>query len=343
MNIWLSGGTEKVLESVVSCLKKEDFRTKIYLYLINPLDKSRYRVPESVILVEGIKNLYQLRKLENKTVINFSGYWKSGAVCFFLFRKYISWCHNNPFILKKARSGSINFLFLKKSRKLICICNEQKEILQRTFNFKTDIEMIYNAIDIKAIEKKASEPIPINFKYILMPARFELAQKDFITLIDAYSFLDEEIKNIYKLLLVGTGPDEEYVKNYVKNNNLQDNVYFIGYDENPYKWIKNAELCVLCSNYEGFSVVVMEIMANKKPLILTNFQTGAKEVSNNEKNVAIVPIGDAKTLSRKMKEILEDKQYAQSLSINSYKYAIDNFGIETFNRKIISLMENYNE
>lgn len=341
MNKWLGGGTERVLENIVPCLSNSFEQSKIYLYLIERLNKSLYSLPENIILIESINELLRIKKDNSrKVVVNFSGYWKSGAVAFFIFKKYISWCHNNPYILRKAKTGIFNFWLLKKSQKIVVICKEQEEILRNVYNFKNSMELIYNAVDIDKIQNLSlSEKLNFNSKYFLMSARFEIAQKDFFTLLEAYSLLDEEIQDNVKLVLIGTGPDENIIKKMAKDLGIEKNVYFMGFQNNPYVWMRNAEACILSSNYEGFSLVVIEEMIMKKNVILTDYHTGAREVSNEGKNAIIIPMRNSLEMKNALESIVTNKINKEELIYNAYNFAENNFSIKVFHNKIKQLFE----
>jgi glycosyltransferase involved in cell wall biosynthesis len=340
MNTWIGGGTERVFENIISCLKNSFPNSRIFLFLIDRVDIKLYKLPSGVIIINDVIKLLKEKELNKQpVVINFSGYWKSGFVSFLIFHKYISWCHNNPDILRKAKTGILNFFFLKRSQEIVCVCKEQIDILKNKYNFKNRISLIYNVVDANDIKRKSNEILVEVEKgrYFLMSARFELKQKDFLTLIKAYDLLHYDIKANYKLVLLGNGPDENKIRCCIEELGLSQYVILPGYDHNPYRWMKNAVANILCSNYEGFSVVVIEAMLCESPVILTEYHTGSNEISDSGKNAILIPIGDPKSLSVAMQKIVADSNFSKSLVCSAIKYVNSNFSEAQYQSKIESL------
>lgn len=334
MNYWAAGGTEKVFEDVIRILEKKSDLV-FYLFLINRSDNGKYVFPKNVTIIEGIHNLYRIKQKYKKIVaVNFSGYWKSGLVCYLLFHKYISWCHNNPYILRKARTGKLNFFLLKKSIRLVCICKEQLQIFREEFNFPDNMILIYNSVNVDKIDNLATEELNVHYDFFLMSARFELIQKDYITLINAYDLLDESYKEKYKLVLIGTGPDFEIVKDYIESKKLSNNVILPGFESNPYKWMKRATANILCSNYEGFSIVALESLAIDKPFIITDYKTGAREISGDGKYAYITPMKDSLSLNHAMLDVINGSYKSNNLG---RQFIEEEFSYEMFEKRINNL------
>ena len=324
LTTWAGGGTEKVFENIASAVHKNFANVKIFLFVINGFDQKKYSVQDYVNLVFTRSELGKLAKIDEKIVINFSGDWKSGILARKISKKYISWVHQNPLTMKTARTAFLNFQILKKSANIVCVCKEQKEILQSKFHFKNQIDVIYNSVDFAKIESSSNVPLSgIDFKYILMTARIDFASKDFFTVVDSYVLLPKEIQKNYRLVFLGDGPDKEKLVSYIQEkvpHNLQENIILPGFDKNPYRWMKNASINILSSKTEGFSVSVIEAMSLGCPEIITDYKTGAKEISENGKNIALVKIGSAVEMEKAMKKIISDEQYRNYLVKNASEF-----------------------
>ena len=203
----------------------------------------------------------------------------------------------------------------------MCVCKEQKEILQKEFGFKNSIEVIYNSVDFEKIKKLSIVPLEnVDFDYILMVARLDFNSKDFFTVIKSYCLLPLELQKKYKLVFLGNGPDEQKIVDYIQNfvpESLKKNIILAGFDKNPYRWLKNASLNILSSKTEGFGVSIIEGMSLECPEILTNYKTGSKEVSENGRNAALVPIGDYKAMKDAIEKLLTDENYKNEILKNS--------------------------
>ena len=85
----------------------------------------------------------------------------------------------------------------------------------------------------------------------------------------------------FELWLVGYGKDEEKLKRFTAENNLT-NVKFLGKQKNPYKYMKNADLYVCSSKYEGFNLTVAEALFLGTPVLSTDC-TGPREILDDGK------------------------------------------------------------
>lgn len=194
LTYWLGGGTEKVFENIAKVLSENNL---VYLFVINGFDKEKYTLESNVKLLEN-KRMLRKHITKNSVIVNFSGDWKSSLASAFLSKKIISWIHCNPHTMHGARTGLLNFWLLKRSERIVCVCNEQKEILQNEFGFKNDFTVIYNSVDFDSVREKANEKLNVKYKYFLMVARIDFNSKDFFTVIDVILSGCEFKTNVYK-------------------------------------------------------------------------------------------------------------------------------------------------
>ena len=184
------------------------------------------------------------RKFSNTTFINFSDTISSILLSYYGShqKKVYSWLHFNPLTINSSRFKKLYHYVYRRFYKIICICNEQLKLMSSTVpgvdNEK--LTVVYNILDYNEMIRLSEQPVDFDSDYIVMVARFDKRSKDFETLIKAYTDLPEEIKNTYKLVFVGDGPDLSEVKNGLHDNKEKRNICFVGMQENPYKWIRNA-------------------------------------------------------------------------------------------------------
>src|SRR5699024_3905212 len=90
-----------------------------------------------------------------------------------------------------------------------------------------------------------------------------------------------------------------------------DHVFFLGFQNNPYIYMKQADLFVLTSIHEGFSHVVAEALATGVPVVSTDCKSGPREVLDNGQYGKLCTVGDAENIAENMLEVLsygEDKR-----------------------------------
>ena len=89
-------------------------------------------------------------------------------------------------------------------------------------------------------------------------------------------------------------------------------MYFLGYKENPYKYLKNSDLFVCSSYFEGFSTAVTESIIVGTPVVTTNC-SGMKEMLGKNNEYGIVVDNKEEALYKELKKILSDKKNIEVL------------------------------
>lgn len=173
--------------------------------------------------------------------------------------------------------------FYKNHDLVICQSQAMQSDLVEQFSFpKNQSEVIYNPLDVEHIRIKASEPItcpattPGTIKLIAAGRLCEV--KGFDLLIDAIAQLADPCIH---LTLLGTGPLENQLKKQAQQKGIAEQVYFAGFQPNPYAWMAKADAFVLSSRYEGFPNVVLEALACGIPIIATPAPGGLGEILKN--------------------------------------------------------------
>lgn len=221
--------------------------------------------------------------------------------------KKVVWIHNSIPKLKKKKSKIERFgKRLEKYDKIVAICDEMKEELQKIYpKIKNKIIRIYNPFDFERIEFLKNNEDELSLmdkellkeKYIVAIARLDNVQKDFFTLIKAFKLLKEDGFD-EKLYIVGDGPSYDEIKNDIVKNGLEKDIILLGKRKNPYIWLKNSILFVHSSKYEGLPTVLIEALVCNKMIISSNCPTGPKEILCDEKCGKLYEVGDFKTLRK---------------------------------------------
>lgn len=137
-----------------------------------------------------------------------------------------------------------------------------------------------------------------------------------------------------KWYIIGYGEEEDMIKSEIKKLNMQNNVIILGKKNNPYPYIKQCDIYVQPSKFEGKSVSIIEAKVLGKPVIITNFPTANDQLINNYDGL-IVPM-DNDGCSEKMIEFIRDKQKVNSIANNCKN---TNYGNKEEVEKIYKLMD----
>ena len=197
--------------------------------------------------------------------------------------------------------GIIKYYFFKSifrfADKIIVNSYEFKKKFKDKFNLQATC--IYNPLNKNEIIKNSKIKYNIKFSKkklnIINVGRFT-DQKDQITLLRAMNLIKDKIN--FRLLIVGRGIEKKNLTDYINKNNLKQNVKLINFTKNPFALIRNSDLFVLTSLYEGLPNVLLEALTLKKFVISTDCPTGPKEILLNGKAGNLFKIGDYNKLSK---------------------------------------------
>ncbi len=158
----------------------------------------------------------------------------------------------------------IHLLFLNFANHVIAMSPIMKKQLKK-FIYKK-ITIIPNFIDESQALKFKNNFIRRGgvFKFVFVGSLTK--RKKTLSLIKA--ILKLKSNYFIRLDIVGNGPEEKYLKNFVSINNLSEEVTFHGYLKKPFKIVSEADLLVLPSSSEGFSRASLEALCLGTPVIL---------------------------------------------------------------------------
>lgn len=208
--------------------------------------------------------------------------------------KKLAWVHCD---LTKAVSDPEEFArkaapWYAKFDQIVCVSETVEERFDKLFRNRFPSTVIYNVIDEEAIRRKALDPLPEGFKRkltVLSVGRFS-AQKNYMRLLKTHKrLLDEGLE--HDLWILGDGAEREMLERYVAENGLKDSVWMPGFIQNPYPYIREADLLACSSNYEGFSTFITEGVILGRPIVTTDV-SGMRELLGNSDYGMIVENAD---------------------------------------------------
>lgn len=207
---------------------------------------------------------------------------------------------------------------------VICQSKYMEKDLKKYCSCK--VVQIYNPIHLKSVQSLAEVDIDNTFENkgfcILSIGRLSF-QKDYKTGILAFSKFLKENKDA-KYYILGDGLLKQELIKYVHELKIFNNVTFLGYVSNPYPYLKKANVLLLTSLYEGFSNVILESLALKTPVIVTNSPGGNAEIIEESKNGFLVPVKDDIEIAKSLQKI----KNGQSFDMDVCKFDIKIIGEE---------------
>ena len=252
-----------------------------------------------------IKRIYKLRQLKHERHVQISISHLEGADYVNILsrrnEKVITWIHgtkkfdrNIDGLLGWLRKGIMIPVLYKKSDLIVTVSDGIKEELGANFNLPSDsMRTIVNGFSVDEIQRKASEHTVFTDKMkgaTLLITHCRLArQKNLSALLKIFSI--DSVKEKSKLVIVGDGELRDELLTLCVTLNLSSftpwrgeelhsnyDVYFLGYQSNPFQFLSKASLFVMTSAWEGFPLALGEAMACRIPVMVADCHTGPREI-----------------------------------------------------------------
>jgi len=219
--------------------------------------------------------------------------------------------------------------FYPKADAIICVSNGVAKDLLAVAPRLSKIEVIYNPVVDELMSKLALEQVQhpwfSNSKIPIIVSVGRLVKaKDYPNLLKAFKIVLSSLN--CRLVVIGQGEQKSFLEELGRRLGVGDKVAFLGFQENPYKYMARASVFVLSSAREGFGNAIVEAMALGLPVVATS-SAGPSEIIENNKNGLLVPVGNEKSLAAAIFKILRDPILAGKFAEQGKKRAQD-FTIE---------------
>lgn len=151
-------------------------------------------------------------------------------------------------------------------------------------------------------------------------------RKDHASLLKAFAQL--KIHHAARLIIVGKGKEEESLKNLADTLDIRGDVDFVGFQNNPYKYIARATALVHTATFEGFGMVLVEALALGKPVIAVDCMGGPKDILQRGSIGYLVPMNNLSSLTVAMVDCIagqasNTERYMQAAQPYTVKQSVD--------------------
>lgn len=228
--------------------------------------------------------------------------------------RLVAWIHSQQ---KTKKSVSSSFRNMKETEKcynrfhrIVCVAETLKSGIMSLINLRSEPEVYYNTNESEKILRMAEESVD---DYISNGNEIKMISVGKLVHNKGY---DRILRIVYRLrqegtpiafYILGVGPEENALKNYVKEKDMENCVTFLGYQTNPYKYVAKSDVFVCSSFSEGFSTAATEALIVGTP-VCTVEVSGMKEMLGENNEYGIVTENDEEALYRGIKSLIESPE-----------------------------------
>ncbi len=209
--------------------------------------------------------------------------------------------------------------FYKKYRKIISVSEEVKKGLLNELqgmNQNFEVEVIKDITERKIItqqsEQKLVKPFEAHYINIVTVARL-VKLKGLHLAIEAAKILTDKSYPV-KWHIVGEGMERSFLQKMINEYGLQNVVDLVGSTDNPYPYMKSADIYVQTSLFEGLGLTVIEASYLNKPIVSTNFSTVYGILKDDE--TGLICEMHAVDVAKRIEELINNKDLKEYLSLN---------------------------
>ena len=264
----------------------------------------------------GVKNLYRIFRQERPDIVHAHGSMSArvAAAKWGSHVKKIVYTRHSVFeptgffttAIGKLVNRMITALTCNKS---IAVCQAAKKNQTDTGVPSKKISVVYNGVE--------AIPTPTPQQKEAARKQFGLAQEDIVFSISArlnpvkgHKYLVEAVSKLkdcsnLKFLIAGTGPEEESLKQMVKERGLEDTILFTGFLSDVSRFLYATDVLVNCSyGTEACSLSILEAFSIGIPCIATDYG-GNPELVQTDKNGILFPTNDSDALANAIQTLKE--------------------------------------
>ncbi|MBH0160332.1 N-acetyl-alpha-D-glucosaminyl L-malate synthase BshA [Fictibacillus sp. 26RED30] len=227
---------------------------------------------------------------------------------------------------------------IEKSDVVTSVSHQLKADTLELLNINKDIIPVHNFVDERVYYRRSNNAelrqtygIEENEKVIVHISNFRKVKR-LEDVIKSFALIRKELSS--KLLLIGNGPELTTACELVRELDIEEDVLFLGKQENVGELFSICDLKLLLSEKESFGLVLLEAMACGVPVIGTNIG-GIPEVIVDGETGYMVELGDPESVAQKALALLQDEEKLMAFRENSVRHVKENF----LSDKIVSIYE----
>ena len=234
--------------------------------------------------------------------------------------KLISWIHCSMLDKKTVSIGFRNYdealACYNKYTKSVFVSEGVRDYFVKLMNYRKPVQVLYNTNETQQIIDLSKEKCDYTFKEdevnICLVGKISRDKGCDRILRIQKKLLEENFKT--HIYFLGTGPEEDFVTQFAKENNCEDSISLLGYQTNPYKYVRNCDFFVCASLAEGFSTATTEALIVGTPVVTVNV-SGMKEMLGANNEYGIITDNDENSLFEGIKKMISSKGMLEKYAV----------------------------
>ena len=203
---------------------------------------------------------------------------------------------------------------INESDTITAVSQNLKEETYKNFAITKDIDVVHNFVDVKRFDKKPFDAFkkvlaPHGEKILLHASNFRKVKR-VDDVVKIFAQVNKEIPS--KLLMVGDGPERHSIEELCRQLNIQDNVRFVGKQEQMEEIMAVSDIFLLPSEYESFGLSALEAMASRSIVISSN-AGGLPEIVQHGVNGFMANVGDVDSMAGFAINVLKDENLLEEM------------------------------
>lgn len=209
-------------------------------------------------------------------------------------------------LVKHRLARTLALTTLRRADSVVCQSDSMRDDLRGLLGDEARLHVIWNPIDVERTTQRASEhSASVPGRPALISVGRLARQKGFDLLLPALAVVRERWPDLH-LTIYGDGPDRAALTAQASSLGLGSSVTFAGFSPNPLPAVRESDLFVLASRYEGFPNAALEALACGTPVVLTNCPGANADIVRPGVNGRLAGDPSPQAIARALEDALDE-------------------------------------
>ena len=333
-----SGGTERVTTLIANNLAEQGHQVFMLslshgdqpFFQLHPNIRNQALFNQKVSMrknfFEAVRKIRQFllhNKIDSLIVVDSISCVFTIPACMGLKINHICWEHFNLKVNLGSRFRDLGrWMAAKWCNQIITLTERDKTFWDEKYHLASSSKVI--AIANPSPYALQENTPSLDYKTILCVGRLTY-QKGFDLLIPAWAQIAKKIPD-WKIVIVGSGEDEQQLKSLAEQYQLNDSIVFAGQQRNMDQFYRQASFFCMSSRFEGLPMVLLEAQSYGLPIVAFDCDTGPAEIIHHHENGYLVTCYDLKEFSVYLEKMMRNHEYKSMIEQsfqNSKKFKIE--------------------